>query len=451
MIIAPLLNPSLVNKFLLFQRMDNRETKRIFFIKFLIRTLQPSTYRTLCAIIGHLSRLLGKQSKQKASDLLKPLSFCLTWSEELQSMLLVRLILRHANSIFTSSRPPSQITDVMAFDEWHQFYRLTGKDIQSMKREEVETQILLHEIVRTVRRTNERLHALHTFHRSLALHALVPSHEERLGLQKLFQIADQLKDKYIFLSKQLQARQQEEGPWITGFSDILNAWVRVFGSMDLHDKYLNQIFITRSTIAVAANPLPAETPQGNPLLECIMWPLHNILRCRMLLLAVFDNMWEKTRWGLLQMEQTAEQAEHDCLMEAIESFDCCAYNSNLVTGTNYGNMIIEHNNNTPNISPFNLHTPDRIALYQGTVFMSTTHSKLKIIKAVEGRLYNDYFILAHRRWEERKTHSANINVTYIIKDNVSSHQLISHSMSETHATRSHCRSTINSKSRSIIR
>lgn len=456
MLLAPLLDPPLVDRFYTFQGIDDRKTKRIFFIKFLIRTLQPSTYRTLRAIIGHLSRL-SKKSVRRTSGLVKPLAFCLTWSGEVQSMLLVHLILGHASSIFASHRPPSQVDNVMTFDDWHHFYSLSDKDIQSVNGKDVETQILLHEIVKTVRRTNERLHALQTFHRSPALHALDGSHEERLGLQKLFKIAEQLNDVYTFLSKQLQIRQQEEGPWITGFSDIFAAWVWVFKSIDIHWKYFDQINITRNAvkiadinaIAIADNPLPGEDSHGGPLLECLMSPVINIRRCRMLLRAIFDNMWGKTRWGLLQIGITAEQDEHDQLMNIIENLDPCAYHSNFVAGFGDSDMIIEQNKNAPIISQFHLHSPDRMAIYEGSVYMSTTHNKLKIIKAVEGRLYDDFFILAHRRWEKRKTHSANIDVTYIIKDSVSCHKLIKRSVTDTRATRSHCRSTINFRSTSI--
>lgn len=412
--------------------MDDRKIKRISFIRYLILNLKPSAYSTLSAIIGHLTVLLAKKSKQKIQELTKPLALCLTRSGELQSMLLVHLILRHASSIFASHRPPNQVADVMAFDDWHQFYNLTDKDIQSMNGEDVETQILLHEIVRTVRRTNERLHALQTVHRSPALHALAGFPEERLGLQNLFKIADQLKDNYTILSKQLQIRQQEEGPWITGFSDIFNAWMWVFKSRDLHHNYLEQLSITRNAIkiadlnamAVTDNPPTGEDSKVGSLLECLTSPLSNIQQCRLLLVAVFDNMWEMTRWALHQIEETAKQTEHDHLMHAIEFLDLFAYNSKFLINIGKEDMIIEQNTKVPITSQFNLHSPNRIAVHEGSVYMSTTHDRFKIIKAVEGRLFDDYFILAHRRWEERKTGSANINVTYIIKDNVSSHQLI---------------------------
>ena len=455
-LLAPLLNPCLVNEFHIFQGIDVRITKRIFFIKSLICTLQPSTYRTLRAIINHLSGLLEKRSKRN-SGLVKPLAFCLTWSVDLQSMLFVQLILKHASSIFASNRPPSQVGSGMAFDDWHPFYSMTDKDIQSKNGEDVETQILLHEIIRTVRRTNERLYALGTFHRSLAVHALAGSHEKRLSLQKLFKTADQLRDSYTFLSKQLQIRQQEEGPWITGFSDIFAAWMWVSKSLVLHHNYFDQVKITReviktadiNAIANAGNPPPGEDSPGGSLLECFMSPVINIRRCRMLLAAVFDNMWGRTRWGLLQIVKTAEQAEHELLMDIIESLDPCAYYSKLLMEIDHSDMVIEQTSNAPVTSQFNIHSPGRMALYEGSVYMSTTHNKLKIIKAVEGRLYDDYFILAHRRWEERKTHSANINLTYIIKDNVSSHKLMDCSLSDTHAMRSHCRSMISFESTSI--
>ena len=455
-VLAPLLSPALVDKFYRFQRIDDRKTKRIFFIKFLISTLQPGTYNTLRAIIGHLSRL-SKKSKRRTSGLVKSLAFCLTWSGEEQSILLVHLILGHTSSIFASQRQPSQADDVMTFDDWHQFYSLTDKDIHSMNGEDVETQILLHEIVRTVRRTNERLHALQTFHRSPALHALDGSHKERLSLQKLFKIAEQLKANYAFLSKQLQFRQQEEGPRISGFSDIFGAWVWVFESRYLHCEYFDQINITRNAIkiadinaiAAADNPPHGEDLQGGPLLECFMSPVINFQRCRMLLVAVFDNMWGKTRRSLLQVQGIAEQVEHEYLMDTIEDLDVCLWHSNNVMNFGPSGMIIEQNSNAPIISQFHLHSPDRMAIYEGSLYMSTTHNKLKIIKAVEGRLYADFFILAHRRWEKRKTHSANVNVTYIIKDNVSSQKLRNRPITDTHATRSHCRSMMNSGSKSI--
>ncbi|KAL8791113.1 MAG: hypothetical protein Q9195_006057 [Heterodermia aff. obscurata] len=422
---TPLLNPPFVYKFYSFQGFEHRKNKRISFIKYLILNLKTSAYHTLQAIIGHLTALLAKNAKQKIQELVEPLALCLTGSGELQSMLLVHLILRHASSIFASRRQPSQVANVMSYDDWHHFYSLPDKDIQSMSGEDVETQILLHEIVRTVRRTIERLHASKIFHKSPALHALAGSHEDRLNLQKLFKIADQMKDSYTILSKQLQIRQEEEGPWISGFSDIFNAWVWVFKSMDLHHKYTVQLNTTMNalkiadinSIAIANNPPPGEDSKLGPLFECLMSPLSNIRRCRLLLLAVFDNTWEKARARLHQRyKRTAEQFEHEHLLLSIECLDGCAHYAGLWINLGKEDMIVEHKNNVPITDQLKLSSPDRKVIYEGSVYMSTTHNKFKTIQAVEAILCDDYFILAHRRWEKRKTGSANFNVTYVIKD-----------------------------------
>ena len=135
-----------MNNSYIFQDMDSRIIKRTSLIKYLILNLQSSSYHVLRAIIGHLTRLLANKSKKRIRELVKQLALCLTRSGELQSMLLVHFILRHGSSIFASHQPLSQIDNLTALDDWHQFYSLADKDIQLENEKDTERQIPLHEI-----------------------------------------------------------------------------------------------------------------------------------------------------------------------------------------------------------------------------------------------------------------------------------------------------------------
>ena len=84
-------------------------------------------------------------------------------------------------------------------------------------------------------------------------------------------------------------------------------------------------------------------------------------------MAVFDNMWGKTRSSLLQLKMTTEQVEHDHLMDTIENLDSCAYYSKSLVEVDHSDMVIGQNNNFSVISQFNIHSFGRITLYEGSV------------------------------------------------------------------------------------
>ena len=153
----------------------------------------------------------------------------------------------------------------------------------------------------------------------------------------------------------------------------------------------------------------------------------------------------ETTWtGPFQSSWTAEQLEHGHLLEATEGLDPFAHNSRSIVALGGINIIIERNNTARRISQLDFPLLNRATLHEGSVYMSPSHRKIKIIKPGEGILYDDSFVFAHRPRGEEDSVSKDY-VKYIIKDNVSSHRLMNRSLSDTHATRSHCRSTIFSK------
>ena len=417
---APLLDPSFVSKFYAFQRIEDRKKKRVFFIKYcLIQTLQPSGYHALRAIIAHLSGLLTNESEQMVLELVKPLVLCLTKSEDVHCMLPIYLILRYGNSMFTSQEPPSQIDITTDLDSWGSFYSLTDTYIWWRDQEDVEIQILLHEIVCNVRRTVGRLDTLQRLHKRPLLKAVAGSHEGKLYVQKLLEIADAVRATYVFLLKQLQYRQQEEGPWITGFSDIFRAWLWVFKSSELHHTYMHQTELARKANMIPTNFSSSEASLKGSLAESLGSPFVSVQQFRVLFMAIYDKMWNRTRWKLLQVKETAEQAEHKYIMETIEGLDPCAYAARNFA-TIGGQNVTKDERLT---SPFDIHSSKRVTLYQGNVLMSTSENAYKIIKAVEGILYSDFFVLVHRHWERNSDRLVTTDITYIINNKVSSHHL----------------------------
>ena len=114
--------------------------------------------------------------------------------------------------------------------DWASFYHLKKEDVEGRQPKELERQNQLHEIVYTEVDYVEQMSVLRTLYRDALAREhskiLNPKRKERF-LKEVFGRVDAVKAaNEEHLLPQLKYRQQEQGPWIVGFSDIFRQWIR---------------------------------------------------------------------------------------------------------------------------------------------------------------------------------------------------------------------------------
>ena len=115
-------------------------------------------------------------------------------------------------------------------EDWPTFYKITKPDIENVDKKEVERQNNLHEIVMTEDDFMDQLNVLRVLYRDELSKwqppILAPKKKDKF-LQDVFGKADAIQQaNEDYLLAQLKYRQQEQGPWIVGFSDIFREWIR---------------------------------------------------------------------------------------------------------------------------------------------------------------------------------------------------------------------------------
>lgn len=115
-------------------------------------------------------------------------------------------------------------------DEWHVFYGLKKEDWEAKPKKEVERQNILHEIVTGEENYIKQLDIFRVYYRDRLRVSqppiLRPEKREKF-LEAVFGKLDTVQDiNKDHLLAQLKYRQQEQGPWITGFSDVFREWIR---------------------------------------------------------------------------------------------------------------------------------------------------------------------------------------------------------------------------------
>ncbi|KAI9676053.1 MAG: hypothetical protein M1817_000796 [Caeruleum heppii] len=115
-------------------------------------------------------------------------------------------------------------------EDWATFYKVRKEDVEGHSKKEVERQNNLHEIVQTEDQFMDQLDVLRILYRDQLLSWQPPIiHPTRLGkfAREVFDKVDAVKNvNEEYLLAQLKYRQQEQGPWIIGFSDIFREWIR---------------------------------------------------------------------------------------------------------------------------------------------------------------------------------------------------------------------------------
>ncbi|ROT35369.1 Rho1 guanine nucleotide exchange factor 3 [Sodiomyces alkalinus F11] len=127
-------------------------------------------------------------------------------------------------------------------EDWATFYKLTKESVEGRSKKEIERQNVLHEIVTSEEGYMNQLEVLRVLYRDQIRNApspiIAPNRVEKF-IAVVFGKVDavQATNKEHLLA-QLKYRQQEQGPFITGFSDLFREWIRK--ARDVYIDYASQ-------------------------------------------------------------------------------------------------------------------------------------------------------------------------------------------------------------------
>ncbi|KAK1485617.1 CNH domain-containing protein [Colletotrichum cuscutae] len=137
--------------------------------------------------------------------------------------------------------------DDMLLDEvkpadWNVHYKIQDAELAEKPKKEIERQHVLHEIVNSEEYFVNQLEVLRVLYRDHLRNSqppIIPPNKIDKFLQVVFGKADavQLVNKDNLLA-QLKYRQQEQGPWVSGFSDLFREWIRK--AKDIYIDYASQ-------------------------------------------------------------------------------------------------------------------------------------------------------------------------------------------------------------------
>lgn len=115
-------------------------------------------------------------------------------------------------------------------EDWATFHKLKKDDVEGAHKKEIERQNILHEIVQGEDKYMDRLDVLRRLYRDRLLAAqppVIPPKKLAKFVNDVFSKAEAVKKaNEDHLLPQIKYRQQEQGPWIVGFSDIFREWIR---------------------------------------------------------------------------------------------------------------------------------------------------------------------------------------------------------------------------------
>ncbi|KAL3422370.1 CNH domain-containing protein [Phlyctema vagabunda] len=115
-------------------------------------------------------------------------------------------------------------------EDWVTFFKMTKEQIEGANKKEIERQNNLHEIVMSEDTYMDQIDVLRVLYRDdLASWqpAIIDSRKLPKFLVAVFGKVQAIKEaNENHLLAQLKYRQKEQGPWITGFSDIFREWIR---------------------------------------------------------------------------------------------------------------------------------------------------------------------------------------------------------------------------------
>ena len=115
-------------------------------------------------------------------------------------------------------------------EDWATFYQLKKEDCAGREKKEIERQNVLHEIVSTEVGYIESLDVLRIIYRDTLLNSqpliIQPKYLAAFCRETFGKVDDIKRVNEEHLLAQIKYRQKEQGPWITGFSDIFREWIR---------------------------------------------------------------------------------------------------------------------------------------------------------------------------------------------------------------------------------
>ena len=115
-------------------------------------------------------------------------------------------------------------------ENWAEFYKLKKQDYEGRDKKELERQHILHEIVQTEDVYMEQLSVLKMLYRDPLAKSepsiITPKRKEKFfnDVFGKLEIVKQANEDHLL--PQLKYRQQEQGPWVVGYSDIFRQWIR---------------------------------------------------------------------------------------------------------------------------------------------------------------------------------------------------------------------------------
>lgn len=135
----------------------------------------------------------------------------------------------------TRTLKKANLDDLLAEDsvkqeDWATFFKLTKESIEGKHKKEIERQNVLHEIVTSEEGYMNQLEVLRVLYRdrlrTLQPPIIAPAKIDKF-LKTVFGKVDGVQEtNKDHLLAQLKYRQQEQGPWIVGFSDLFREWIR---------------------------------------------------------------------------------------------------------------------------------------------------------------------------------------------------------------------------------
>ncbi|KAF2213827.1 hypothetical protein CERZMDRAFT_38775, partial [Cercospora zeae-maydis SCOH1-5] len=218
---------------------------------------------------------------------------------------------------------------------WQEHYRLSKEEVDAHDRKEVEMQNVLHEIVHTEEGFMANLDVLRVLYRDqlsrIEPSIITPKRKDGF-IRAVFGRVDTVRQaNEEHLLPQLKYRQQEQGPWIKGYSDIFRQWIRkaraayvdyatdfsradhlVRTEMERNIEFRN--FVDRCRNDKRSNRLPLDSYLKSPITR--------LQRYTLLLSTVLKNMLqetpEKTNLQLALEEIKAVASECDSMQKEVE-------------------------------------------------------------------------------------------------------------------------------------
>ena len=136
-------------------------------------------------------------------------------------------------------------------EDWATFYKISKETIEKTNKKEVHRQNILHEVITTEDTYIDQLNVLRVLYRDELNKwqpPIIQAKKKDSFLRDVFGKADGIKQvNEDYLLAQLKYRQQEQGPWIVGFSDIFREWIRKAKNVyiDYAASFPNATFLVR--------------------------------------------------------------------------------------------------------------------------------------------------------------------------------------------------------------